>query len=157
MFSPGIKCHDVSSFTCLTCTLVSPVSIPGLCLTHRTVRLPLSLFFFLCFSLSFSLKLTHLLSLGHQCLSSDNEYCFCLCKHIIFILFFILMKCGFMCVCVCVCVVDGLLHISVACLGGWKKHAGIDLCLYLCVCVCVFRPASLFIVQSLWAAHLLNI
>lgn len=27
---PGIKCHDVSSFTCLTCTLVFFVSIPRL-------------------------------------------------------------------------------------------------------------------------------
>lgn len=26
---PGIKCHDVSSFTCLTCTLVFFVPIPG--------------------------------------------------------------------------------------------------------------------------------
>lgn len=41
LFSPGIKCHDVSSFTCLTCTPVFFVPIIGLLLTHLTVRLPL--------------------------------------------------------------------------------------------------------------------
>lgn len=38
---PGIKCHDVSSFTCLTCTLVFFVPILGLPLTHLAVCLSL--------------------------------------------------------------------------------------------------------------------
>lgn len=36
---PGIKCHDISSFTCLTCTLVFFVSILGSLLTCRAVCL----------------------------------------------------------------------------------------------------------------------
>lgn len=47
---PGIKCHDISSFTCLTCALVFFVSILG-SLPHLSCRVsPLSL------SLSLSVK-----------------------------------------------------------------------------------------------------
>lgn len=78
---PGIKCHDVSSFTCLTCTLVFFVPIPGFT-SHPShcVRVCVCVVFVsVCVSLSaFSVKRN---TSAHQCFRSDNEYCFCLCEH----------------------------------------------------------------------------
>lgn len=79
---PGIKCHDVSSFTCLTCTLVFFVSIPRLtshpshCVRVCCVCFCLSVCVWLSM-FAFSVKCN---TCTHQCFRSD-EYCFCLCEH----------------------------------------------------------------------------